>query len=130
MFSGFFGRAAPPPLDEPSAIGAREALAEMERELISYDRTLGKQFGVFKSSVKELTDKVRQDKATFNASRAQKMPSDTLSVPLEKEALGVDSGAIVGSGMYYGRKVGRTTMKKKHNEMFEFANKHGISKWV
>ena len=129
MFSGIFGIGAPP-LDEPSAVPVRVALDQLEGELISIDRTLGKQFGVLKSSVKEFTDKVRQDKQTFNASRAQKMPSSELSVPLEKEAL--DITPATGGSMYYGHKYGskKRSMKKHHDAMFAFAERNGIPKYI
>ena len=129
MFSGIFGREAPP-LDEPSAVPVREALNQLEGELISIDRTLGKQFGIFKSSVKEFTDKVRQDKQTFNASRAQKMPSNELSVPLEKEAL--DVTPVTGGSLYYGHNYGskKMSIKKHHDNMFAFSERNGIPKYI
>ena len=129
MFSGIFGR-APPPLDEPSAVPVREALDLMGQELMMFDKTLGKQFGIFNTLRREFTDKVRQDQLTFNASRAQKMPTNDLNSPLEEEALGITP--VEGGNMYYGHGYGskKRSMKKHHDAMFAMSSKYGIPKYI
>ena len=130
MFSGIFGRSAPPPLEEPSAVPVREALDLMGQELMMFDKTLGKQFGIFNNLRREFTDKVRQDQLTFNASRAQKMPTNSLSSPLEEEALGITPAE--GGSMYYGHGYGskKMSMKKHHDAMFAMSSRYGIPKYI
>jgi hypothetical protein len=127
MFSGFFPRPEP---SAPISFGA--AGEAMVNDLASIDNALSKQFKFFKDSLKELTVKVKRDQQSFNASRRQKMPSNDLTVPLEKEALDITgpSGAV-GSGMYYGRKRGSGKLNRvAYDADFRFANKHGISKYI
>ena len=131
MFSGFFGRTAPPPpLGEPSAVPVAEALDLMTHDLMALDKVLGKQFGIFNKLRREFTDKVRQDQLTFNSSRAQKMPTNNLSPPLEEEALGITP--VEGGNMYYGHGYGskKMSMKKHHDAMFAFSERHGIPKYI
>lgn len=132
MFSGFFGRSAPrpPPIDEPSAIPVREALDQMGQELMMFDKTLGKQFAVFNNLRRDFTDKVRQDKLTFNSVRAQRMPGNDLNSPLEEEALGITPAE--GGSMYYGHGYGskKKSMKKHHDAMFDFSSRYGIPKYI
>ena len=110
---------------ELEAIPVSAALSAMADEISLIDKTLGTQFRVFKSSVKDIYKKVQDDKQTFNAVRTQQMPAmDSLTVPLEKEALD-----ITGGGMYYGRKVG-SVRKIRKNPLFEHATRCGIAKYI
>ena len=107
------------------AIPVSAALSAMAEEIYLIDRTLGTQFKVFKSSVKDIYTKVQADKQSFNAVRMQQMPSsEGLSSSLETEALN-----ITGGGMYYGTKLG-SMRKIKKNQLFEHATRCGIPKYI
>lgn len=128
MFSGVFG--SPPPIDEPSAVPVRQAIDLMVQELMSFNKPLGKQFGIFHKTRSEFTKKVRIDNNTFNVSRAQKMPTNDLNSPLEEEALGITP--VEGGNMYYGHGYGskKRSMKKHHDAMFAMSSRYGIPKYI
>lgn len=110
---------------ELDAIPVSAALSAMADEVFLIDKTLGTQFKVFKSSVSEIYKKVQNDKKSFNAVRTQQMaPLDSLSAPIEKDALD-----ITGGNMYYGTKLGGVRKVRK-NQLFEHATICGIARYI
>ena len=91
------------------------ALEGMKTELGKIDSQFASQFGIFKSNILSLDQKVKADKLTFNSARRQ----------------AIDPSVAVG-GNYYGRQYERQVggrLGATHNEN-EFAYNSGVSSYV
>jgi hypothetical protein len=97
------------------SISLAEALEGMKTELGKIDSQFASQFGLFKSNILSLDQKVKADKLTFNSARRQS----------------IDPSVAVG-GNYFGRPYERKVggrLGDTHNEN-KFAYSSGVSRYI
>ena len=97
------------------SVSLAEALEGMKTELGKIDSQFANQFGLFKSNILSLDQKVKADKLTFNSARRQS----------------IDPSVSVG-GNYYGRQFERKVGGRLGDTSNEnrFAYSSGVARYV